>query len=183
MENSIVEQILLNLYDAIDAGFSYRAKKMFWIDDLFISSNWKTFSKEEFRKGFKNLKREKFITQKEQYDGSIIVSLSEKGKLRALNLKFKLLSHKKEPWDKKWRMIIFDIPNTHRKARDAIRYRLKGAGFREIQESMFVYPYDCERVLRDFIELFKLEKYVRFALLDYIDGQENLMRLFKLEQG
>lgn len=175
-----IEQILLHLYDSIDYGFSYRAKKIFGIDEFFVSSNWKMYSKEEFRKGFKNLKREKFITQKNQYDGSVIVSLSEKGKLRALNLKFKLLNHKKELWDKKWRMVAFDIPNTHRKGRDALRYRLKSAGFYELQESMFIYPFDCGKEIRDFITLFKLENYIRFALLDFIDGEDFLKRKFKL---
>jgi len=74
----------------------------------------------------------------------VIVSLSEKGKLRALNLKFKRLADKKEDWDKKWRMVVFDIPNSHRKGRDVLRYRLQKAGFSEVQESTFVYPFDCE---------------------------------------
>jgi len=180
MKNSAIEQILLYLYDCVDAGFSYRAKKMFFIDDLFLSSNWNKFSKNELQDGLKNLKRLKFITQKEQYDGSIIISLSEKGKLRALNTKFKRLNYKKEVWDGKWRMVAFDIPNTHRKGRDAVRYRLKNAGFYELQESVFLYPYDCEKEIRDFVELFKMEKHIRFGLVDFIDGQDSLIKLFKL---
>ncbi len=180
MKISVIEQILLNLYDAIDYGFSYRAKRMFLIDDLFLSSNWKRFGSKKLKDGFKALKKSKFIIQKEQYDGSVLVSLSEKGKLRALNLKFKLLSHKKEKWDKKWRMVAFDIPNTHRKGRRALRYRLKTAGFYEFQESMFIFPYNCEQEVRDFIKLFKLEDYVRFGVLDLIDGQDFFIKAFKL---
>jgi len=180
MKNSAVEQILLHLYGSIDYGFSYRAKKMFGIEDLFVSSSWKKYKKKEIRDGFKNLKRLKFVQQKKQYDGSTIISLSEKGKLRALNIRFRLLNNKKEYWDKKWRMVAFDIPNTHRKGRDAIRYRLRLGGFYELQESMFIYPYNCEKEIRDFVVLFKIEKYVRFALLDFIDGQDSLIQLFKL---
>ena len=180
MKNSAIEQILLRLYDSVDAGFSYRAKKMFGIDDLFLSSNW-NFKKKEVQDSFKTLKRTKFIVEKKQYDGSIIVSLSEKGKLRALNIKFRKLANKQEPWDRKWRMVAFDIPNSHRKGRDAMRYRLKNAGFQELQESMFIYPYDCEKELRDFIALFKLEKYIRFAIIDFVDGQDCLIKHFKLD--
>ena len=153
---------------------------MLWIDDLFFSSNW-NFKKKEVQDGFKTLKRSKFLIQKKQYDGSIIISLSEKGRLRALNIKFKGLSNRKDKWDKKWRMVAFDIPNYHRKGRDAIRYRLKTAGFRELQESLFIYPYDCEKEIRDFVKLFKLEEYVRFALVDYFDGQDKLITDFSLE--
>ena len=179
MDERPIEQILLHLYNSIDAGFSYRAKKLFWIDDLFLSSNW-GLEKKEFHNSFKNLKRSKFIIQKEQYDGSVLVSLSEEGKLRALTIKFNLLSRKKGAWDRKWRMVASDIPNTHRKGRRALRYRLKIAGFKELQESMFICPYDCEREVRDFVKLFKLEKYVRFGLLDYIDGQEYFIKMYKL---
>ena len=154
---------------------------MFGIEDLFPSSNWKKFKKSEVKDSFKNLKRLKFIQQKTQYDGSVIISLSEKGKLRALNIRFKRLNNRKEHWDKKWRMVAFDIPNTLRKGRDAIRYRLNSGGFYELQESMFIYPYNCEREIWDFMDLFKLEKYVRFALLDFIDGQDNLIKRFKLK--
>jgi DNA-binding transcriptional regulator PaaX len=179
MDEGPIEQILLHLYECTDASFSYRAKKMFWIDDLFLSSNW-NYKKKVFQNSFNNLKRSKFIALKKQYDGSIIVSLTEKGKLRALNARFRRLGNKNELWDKKWRMIAFDIPNTHRKGRDAIRYRLQSAGFYELQESMFVYPYNCEKEIRDLISLFNLEKYVRLALIDYIDGQENIKKRFEL---
>lgn len=180
MKDSAIEQILLHLYDSIDYGFSYRAKKIFGIGDLFPGSSRNKFKKGEIQDGFKNLKRLKFVQQKKQYDGSIIISLSEKGKLRALNIRFRRLNDKKEHWDKKWRMVAFDIPNAHRKGRDAIRYRLRSGGFYELQESMFIYPYDCEREVRDFVALFKLEKYVRFGLLDFIDGQDSLIRSFKI---
>ena len=45
---------------------------------------------------------------------------------------------------------------------------------------MFLYPYDCEREIRDFVKLFKLEKYVRFGLLDFIDNQDQIKNVFRL---
>ncbi|KKQ21539.1 MAG: hypothetical protein US35_C0022G0034 [Parcubacteria group bacterium GW2011_GWA2_37_10] len=52
MKDSAIEQILLHLYDSIDFGSSYGAKKMFGIEDLFPNSNWKKFKKEEIHDGF-----------------------------------------------------------------------------------------------------------------------------------
>jgi DNA-binding transcriptional regulator PaaX len=49
-----------------------------------------------------------------------LVSLSEKGKLRALNIIFKSFDGKKEKWDGKWRMVCFDIPNSSEKGRKAL---------------------------------------------------------------
>lgn len=180
MKNSVIEQILLHLYDCIDYGFSYRLKRGLWISEYF--NHWKKeMDTRRIKEGIRYLEKQKLITGKQNYDGSVIVSLSEKGKLRALNLKFKLLSHKKEKWDKKWRIVAFDIPNERRKGRRALRYRLEAAGFRELQESLFIYPYNCEQEIRDFIKLFKLEDCVRFGILDFIDGQDFFIKMFKLD--
>lgn len=177
--NPITEQILLHLYYSVDYGFSYRLKKGLYIDDLFPGA-WKNFKSGQISNSLKELNKLKYIKKKQNYDGSILVSLSEKGKLRILNMRFRRLNTKKEKWDGKWRMVSFDIPEECKKGRNALRYRLRMAGFHEVQESLFLYPYDCEKEIRDLIELLKLQKYVRFGLLDFIDNQEGLKGMFKL---
>jgi len=176
---SITDQLLLHLYNCMDYGFSYRAKKSFFILDKIPKWRAKIGSK-DVQEGIKSLRKSKFITKKLNYDGSIIISLTDKGRLRALNVSFRRLKNKKEDWDKRWRMVTFDIPNEFKKGRDALRYRLKTAEFYEFQESLFLYPYDCEREIRDFIKLFKLENYVYFATIDYIDSQEKIKVKFGL---
>lgn len=137
-------------------------------------------NEKDFRDDITELKRCKFIEKKKNYDGSVIVSLTDRGKLRALNIRFKKLCNRKERWDGKWRMVAFDIPDKCKKGRNALRYRARTAGFYELQESLFLYPYDCKKEIEDFIKLFKLEKYVRFALLEFIDNGAHLEKLFKL---
>jgi DNA-binding transcriptional regulator PaaX len=127
-----------------------------------------------------DLKKQKFIEEKLGYEKSVIVSLTEKGILRAINYKFRRLNDKKEKWDGKWRMVAFDIPNSHRKGRKALNYRLKMGGFYELQESVFLYPYECKKEIDAFVKLFKLEKYVRFGLLDFIDNQDRIKIIFKI---
>ena len=177
--NEITEQILLHLYNSIDFGASYRLKKGLFIDGLFHSA-LKNFKTEQIKDSLKELNRLNYINKKHNYDGSVLISLSEKGKLRILNMRFNRLNTKREKWDGRWRMVAFDIPEECKKGRNALRYRLCMGGFHKIQESLFVHPYDCEKEVRDFIELFKLQKYVRFGLLDFIDNQDGLKGLFKL---
>jgi DNA-binding transcriptional regulator PaaX len=177
------EQILLHLYDCIDYGFSYRAKKGLFILDEF-PVGWRDSYSKQLGEGIKKLNKLGYISKKENhYDGSVIVSLSEKGKLRALNLRFRRLHNKKEKWDEKWRMVAFDIPEDCKRGRNALRYRLATAGFYELQESLFLYPYDCEKEIKAFIKLFKLEKYVRFALLEYIDNEEDVKKSLRFKSG
>lgn len=180
-KQELTEKILLHLANCVDFGFSYRAQKMFRISGRGIRGLIKA-NKKDFKNSIAELSRSKFIQKKDNYDGSIGISLTDKGKLRVLRLRFKWLNNRKENWDRKWRMIAFDIPNEFRKGRDALRYRLRLAGFYELQESIFLYPYDCKGEIEDFVELFKLEKYVRFALLEFIDNGEYLEKLFKLNR-
>lgn len=181
MKESIIEQILLHLYDSIDYGFSYRAKKRLYIDKFFYSSN-PGFNRKKLLKGLADLKKSNFIIQKENGNGYVSISLSDKGKLRALNFRFRRLNSGKEKiWDGKWRMVFFNIPENRRRGRDALRYRLKTAGFYKLQESIFIFPYECEKEVRDFIKLFKMEKYIKFGLLDFVDGGQHIAELFKLK--
>lgn len=59
----------------------------------------------------------------------------------------------KRRWDKRWRVLIFDIPERMRSYRARIREALRGYGFLLLQESVWIYPYNCE----DFITLLKSE--------------------------
>lgn len=73
------------------------------------------------------------------------INLTPGGRNYALKSKFynlKLTPRKK--WDKKWRMVLFDVPETEKKKRDALRRKLKNLGYLEFQKSVFIYPYPCE---------------------------------------
>ena len=50
---------------------------------------------------------------------------------------------KKEPpvWDGRWRLVIFDIPESLREARDHIRRLLKELGFQRLQLSVWIHPF------------------------------------------
>jgi len=179
-KQSLMEKILLYLGGCADASFSYRFEKMFGITGRDIRALIKK-DKKGFNQSITDLKKLKFIEKKKRYDGSVLISLTEKGKSRELKLRFKKLGRKKDKWDGKWRMVAFDVPEECKKARNALRYRLGLAGFFELQKSLFLYPYDCEKEIIGFVKLFKLEKFVRFALIDYIDNQERIKSFFRLK--
>src|SRR3989344_7410476 len=56
-------------------------------------------------------------------------------------------------WDGLWRVLIFDVPEYRKGVRDNIRRSLQAVGFLRLQDSVWVYPYDCE----DFIVLLKAD--------------------------
>ena len=57
------------------------------------------------------------------------------------------VSRIKKKWDGRWRIIIFDIAESKRAFRDRVRARLIQFGFLRLQDSVWVFPYDCEDVI------------------------------------
>lgn len=65
---------------------------------------------------------------------------------------FPLTQLQKRRWDKRWRIVLFDIPETERRRRDSFREKLKELGFGMIQKSVWISPYPFEDDIRDFLE-------------------------------
>jgi len=179
--NNAIEEILWNIYYQSSNRIGGRRDFRFVVLNE-VLEDIHEFTGKQLTNAVYDLKRQKLIEKKKDYEGSILISLTEKGVLRAINYKFRRLNDKKEKWDSKWRMLAFDIPESHRKARNALRYRFKMGGFYELQESIFLYPYDCKKEIDAFVKLFKLEKYVRFGLLDFIDIEDKLKFHFKITE-
>ena len=176
----ILEEILWNIYYQTEYKVGGKGDARFYIlNDVLKDIH--NFSAKKLNTAVCDLKKEKLIEKKKNYDGSILVSLTEKGIMRAINFRFRNLNIKQEKWDGKWRMVAFDIPNECRKGRNALNYRLKMGGFYELQESIFLYPYDCKKEIDAFVKLFKLEKFVRFGLLDFIDNQDGIKLKFGIK--
>jgi len=107
--------------------------------------------------------------------------LSDKGKLKALTYHFNKIKMAQKTWDKKWRVVFFDIPEKFRWGRDAIRRKLKELGFYELQKSVFVFPYECEDEIDFIIEFYGTRKYIRYGVFNYIDNDLELKRHFDLK--
>ena len=95
-----------------------------------------------------------------EYRGNqIYISLTDKGKRKAGKYKIDDLKIKTaENWDKKWRVLIFDVEENYRIKREALRGKIKELGLYQLQKSVWVCPYEFKKemsILRDF---FGLEK-------------------------
>lgn len=73
---------------------------------------------------------------------------------------FSLLGFQRSKWDKKWRVVIFDILELNRKTRDRMRIKLRELGFGMFQQSVYISPHDLARDFAEFIESEGLEEWV-----------------------
>jgi len=107
--------------------------------------------------------------------------LTEVGEKKLRHWELEDYKFKRPPkWDKKWRVVIFDIPEKKRKARDQIRSVFISAGFYRLQDSVWVYPYDCE----DIVGLLKTDigigKDLLYMIVDEIENDKHLREYFGL---
>lgn len=177
--NPIKEKILLLLYAGISLGFAYTPDRQFKIFRE-LGKEWGRVDERTFREKLRELHRSGIVRVQENPNGTYEYVLTEKGKTRALTQRFQQLAIQKGKWDGKWRMVTFDIPERVRLGRDALRNKLQKLGFRELQKSVFVFPYPCKDEIDFLVELFGIKKFVRFCEVDFIDNDSHLRKLFRL---
>lgn len=117
-------------------------------------------------------------------DGSGFVSLTAKGEARLSEIELANYELPKPKWwDKKWRLISFDIKEKRRHIRELLRRTLEAVGFVRLHKSVWVYPHDCE----DFLSLLKADYHVGVEILyivaDYIENDGWLRRHFGLNDA
>ncbi|OGE44351.1 hypothetical protein A3B45_03670 [Candidatus Daviesbacteria bacterium RIFCSPLOWO2_01_FULL_39_12] len=99
-------------------------------------------------------------------DKELIIRLTDSGRDKAIWTKMRLID---EPWDGKWRIVIWDIPEKRRVARDLLRYKLKWLGFKQLQKSVWITKKNCTQVLRDFIKKMGIKDWVVVIESDNVD--------------
>ena len=87
---------------------------------------------------------------------------------------------KPKRWDKKWRVLIFDISEQKRDIRDKVRLTLVAIGFVRLQNSVWVYPYDCEDLVTLLKSDFKIGKDLLYLIVDSIENDGWLIERFGL---
>lgn len=101
---------------------------------------------EQVRRSIYKLKRNNYIKWKRDKRKNILrLELTEKGQKLFGSMKFDDITiAPSKAWDKKWRFLMFDIPEKSRSVRDLLRNKLKSLGFFRFQQSIWIYPYECE---------------------------------------
>ncbi len=136
--------------------------------------------KQKVQTSFRKLLRHGYLVL-ERDKGVLRVRLTKKGEWFAARIgEGTLIPKKPKRWDGKWRLLMFDIPENRKKSREQIRLTLVGLGFRRLQDSVWVYPYDCE----DFMAMLKtdirLSREMLYVIADKVENDKKLKEEFGL---
>ena len=83
-------------------------------------------------------------------------------------------------WDKKWRIVIFDVWERRRPVRDRLRGLLESNGFVKIQNSVWVYPYPCEELFAFLRADLHLGLGMLYIVAEEIENDQQLRKHFGL---
>ena len=107
------------------------------------------------------------------------VEITNKGKTEILKFDLNTLEIPvPEKWDKKWRMVFFDISEKRKKERDFLCHKLKAMNFYLMQESVFIHPYPCKKEIEFLREVLNVPHEVKLGILDEVENEEDLKRIF-----
>jgi phenylacetic acid degradation operon negative regulatory protein len=119
-----------------------------WVANAMSRPTWRnilgSFEEWAYRGGFlrqiQTLEADGWIeSQKAPQDTERVFRLTEKGWLKALGGRDPARQYQRG-WDGKWRMILFDLPESKRGLRNELRRQLKSAQFGGLQKSVWVSP-------------------------------------------
>lgn len=138
-----------------------------------------TFERTRIKRSVARLEVGGFIEHKGDKKGLFI--LTPKGKEKAMRYAIKQMKiASQKTWDKKWRLIMFDVPEEKKQARRAINLALKKLGCVQYQKSVFVTPFPCSKEI-DFVgECFDVRKHIRIVIASEVEESRALREVFKI---
>ncbi|MCR4283987.1 MAG: hypothetical protein NUV64_01545 [Parcubacteria group bacterium] len=141
-----------------------------------MQTSRKKKSYEDYQKiwnSFNTLKKRRELQFIKEKDGYLVYSLSKKGKDKIKKFIFDEFQIKKpQVWDKKWRLVIFDVPESRRKDRVALRKKLVDLGFYQCQKSAWVHPFPCLEEIEFLKNILRIKPFVKLFLVeDMTDGK------------
>lgn len=174
----LAREILLSFVDV------YR-----WIIPIFDKANvyripikyyekFRDKDKEYFHHEMYRLKKAKFI--RKYFDGKeYFLELTNKGKKQIKQYLTEDLEIKKPvKWDKKWRLVIYDIADDKKDRREILREKLERLGFIKLQESVYVFPFDCLNEINLLKKMYFLDKNVQYIVAERIESEIDLLSKF-----
>lgn len=144
--------------------------------------NQKSKKKYYINKVINKLLKAGFLTTSKNHKGQRVVRLTDKGKglLLEYQLKDQILSKPKK-WDGRYRVIIFDIKEYKKKTREKLRQWFNHLGLVKLQNSVWVYPYDCQEIITLLKANYKIGNEVLYLEVNKIENDRWLKEIFNLK--
>jgi len=158
---------------AVNPFFGLLAAKV--IEEELKKRKW-----QRFRRDLYYLKHKGFIEVDPNSDGSYSVRATSVGKqqVKKYDLDDIFIKTPKK-WDKRWRLVVFDIPVGKQKGRLALLSKLRELGFIMLQKSIWAHPFECQNEVAVVARAFEVGQHVHQLTCDSISAKEYLKSEFE----
>ena len=178
IKSPVKKKILLLLFGGLSLGLAHSPVRQLRVLKQ-MPKEWRKINRKELTRNLRELYDYGYISWKEKSDGACEVVITKQGISHAKILDLEnLIIEKPHKWDGKWRIVFFDIPEKERKARNALREKLRDLGFYELQKSVFVLPYGCQDEINFVVSIFNIKPYVQYAEMTSPTNELELRRFF-----
>lgn len=82
-------------------------------------------------------------------------------------------------WDKKWRIICYDIPVSHSAARRALQEKLRSYGYFHLQGSVLITPFPCLDDIKTITAAYDVADYVTYFEAINLMNEKVMIRRFQ----
>ena len=177
---SVQQKVLAVILGGVGLAFSSSPTQSFSVVRA-VGKEWKRIDQNNLRRSVRSLCDSQLLIEKKRPDGTVVLDLTSEGKRQARYWSIfgkDIKVAKPKQWDKLWRVVMFDIPEEKRRFRDILRSHLRTIGFVELQKSVLVFPYPCEKEIACLVDLYGAKDYVRVLTVKIIDDDQGLKRKF-----
>lgn len=159
---SIGDYLLIALETTVDGYI--RLEDFLYNTHIYAKGYERPLKRSSFAKTLRRLREKGLIEVANETE--IIIKLTDEGKTQAL---WEKIRHLDGVWDKKWRIVAFDIPETHSLTRNLFRRRLKELGFKQLQKSIWISKAGCTELIRKYVKDLGISKWVSVLEAENVD--------------
>jgi|GEM_PF-1373411 len=138
--------------------------------------------KKKARRVLINLEKRKIIHLEEK-NNEILVYIEAKDNVEILKYSLKAIidfKKKEKKWDGKWFLVFFDVPEIQRSKRYFLRKFLYELGFYKYQQSVYLFPYECEKEIALIKKIVEGGKYIQYIVAEKIGNESDAKIYFRL---
>lgn len=132
--------------------------------------HWGHFNRRILKAALRRMQSAGAIEESE-HEGEIVFKLTEKGKLKLFKYRLDDLQLNQNSWDKKWRLVAYDIPKSKKNQAEAFRTLLKKMNFLQLQKSLWLTPFPCSSEIEFLKQLYFLTDNVTILTISQLEGE------------
>jgi len=177
----LCKRVLLELFNATVAPIAFCQVK----NDPVVSREFgqyerlKNAKRAELQSKLYYLHKQGLIEKLRNTEGIKLIRLTPAGIVKALKYKFDFQADKIPRWDKKWRIVVFDVGEKRKHDREILRNLLVKWGFEALQKSVYVFPHHCLPEINLAQEAMNLKSEIQYIEANRIISDAELKTKFR----